>query len=73
MARFTPAVRSVLVAVAALVSALAAQADSLPQWMQITVAVAATLLAGLGIIPPTVPTRTVVAPGEPAAVLHEEN
>lgn len=65
MPRFTPLVRVLLTGLAAGIAVLAASSDSLPVWAQAAIAGASTILAGLGIVPPTVPTQTVVAEPRP--------
>jgi hypothetical protein len=59
-----PVVRIALILFAGVIAGIAAVQDSLPTWAQAAVAGLSVALAGLGIIPPQVPTRTYV-PKEP--------
>lgn len=52
---FTPLIRLLLSGFAAAVSAAVVIADALPEWARIALVVASAFLAGIGIVPPTLP------------------
>lgn len=56
-----PVVRVVLTAIAASIAAVTATMDGQPEWLQAVLAAGAAALAAVGIIPPQVPTKTVVS------------
>lgn len=67
-----PVVRLLLIGLAAALSVIAAVQDALPLIVQALLVGVSTVLAGLGITPPQVPTRTVVhTEGRPVNVVDE--
>ena len=61
---FQPTVRIILILAAAAIAGVAAVQDTLPIWAQALIAGLSAGFAGLGIIPPQVPSRTYI-PKEP--------
>lgn len=73
MLKLTPLVRVLLTGLAAGISVIAATQDSLPLWAQALLVAFSTVMAGLGIVPPTVPTRTAVdTERQPVNVVREQ-
>lgn len=71
MTKLQPAVRLALSALAAGLAVVVAQIDD--ETIRVIAMGTLTALAAIGITPPQIPVRTVVAPGnEPANVIHEE-
>jgi predicted cation transporter len=58
--KLQPYVRVLLIVIAAAVAGLTAIQDQLPEWVQGVIVGLSAVLAGAGVIPPQVPTSTVV-------------
>lgn len=70
MSKLQPIVRVLLTVLAAALTAVVAQSDGLPEWVQIVASAGLVILAGFGIIPPQVPVQTVALHPEGVADQH---